>query len=569
MLPSLVSLKETRPKHTDKADETQEDAPNSPQRSRPRPKIIKDDDEETETEIRIIDAAIGLGFAAMPAPLTSEAFRTIFCISGNRLLVGFGFVGKQTADEFDNAANLLLEYLGLVEEYPLDLFSSSSVDTNISVSPFDDFSKFTNAVKKPYPMDDSEMVNKYLECIRDFKSQVEKKEWVAAISSIINLIMPNMLFIFFKKVKGLDAARQAQFDELYKNTIENTNSVNLSKIVASYMEGNDKGRDSYVKWFKYIFVNDEDITEVQRQDFVGRNSFSDVIRNGVSDVYHLPDLGDSARSWWPSVKKFFGFATPYANMALAAANVLRVLITRYVTYNTTAMDKYLKANGNNQIEKEEFELHQLAQSKNITTTDPLCNAIKSALKLWDENQKALLYLWKSPVTEIIFKQVVLRVLSSDDRAHWKKELLRIQKRIIKYAKQLHIADFTSGYPILTALLAAISYSSGVGVTVPAMYTLFIGHLMDFGIIRFRRDKSRTLLKGMNRSFVELERISQQITKMKQLKKPTKNETLCGGPNLKQRYEEWKRKEKEREKEREEKQKEKSEKYVKMLFADDD
>jgi hypothetical protein len=568
MLPSLAKLPltETSPKNTDEADETQEDAPNSPQRSRPRPKIIKDDDEETETEIRIIDAAIGLGFAAMPAPLTSEAFRTIFCISGNRLLVGFGFVVKQTADEFDNAANLLLEYLGLVEEYPLDLFSSSSVDTNISVSPFDDFSKFTNAVKKPYPMDDSEMVNKYLECIRDFKSQVEKKEWVAAISSIINLIMPNMLFIFFKKVKGLDAARQARFDELYKNTIENTNSVNLSKIVASYMEGNDKGRDSYMKWFKYFFVSDEDITEVQRQDFVGRNSFSDVIRNGVSDVYHLPDLGDSARSWWPSVKKLFGFATPYANMALAAANVLRVLITRYVTYNTTAMDKYLKANGNNQIEKEEFELQQLAQSKNITTTDPLCNAIKSALKLWDENQKALLYLWKSPVTEIIFKQVVLRVLSSDNRKDWKDELLRMQKKIKKNFG--NIADFTSGYPILTALLMAISYSSGVGVTVPAMYTLFIGHLMNFGIIRFRRDKSRTLLKGMNRSFVELKHISQQIMKMKQLKKPTKNETLCGGPNLKQRYEQWKIS-KLKEKEKEEKQKEKSEKYVKMLFSNDD
>ena len=503
--------------------EQQEEQPEEPRET------ISLIDLDQKAEEQIITRALDFGFAAMPAPLTKGAYWTVFCISTHRLMEGFGIIDSQKADEFDQAANVLLEYLSISEE--LDAVGIRPwKSTDIDASPFDNFSKFKKAVEQKFPEDDPvwKLFAGHVSNMANYVHNIQNGKYNAALD-LIRTMGPQLLYTFVSNEYGGPPGLWENLDQLYKEVTSKTYMSKLRRTatgVASRMVTGDGIIGSVFataaslfpedKWYDTVFNFGVGVDEAQLYHVFDEEERRRVFTldglNWRHGTFYTNQMGltgdwrtneqksaDYGRVMWARKQTFFGSLAPWPRLALFVGYTLGALTDAYISYRKESILAYLKSNGELQREETHLTLQEKAQKLNIRQQDDMCLDIEKNVSDWRIYENAIKNIWKLTIVDKLVEN-------------------GFPKRLL----------LTSGVVLFTSIAFFFS--------VPPVYTQVAQKLVDLAYFEWRRRKSREQLDLMAKVFVNLKDIETKLTTMEekgQRKAPLgPGEEPCGGKDLK-------------------------------------
>lgn len=361
----------------DRTDDLQEETLTPDRPESPVLKRVKVDDLSEEAEAEVIQRALAFGFAALPAPASEEAFWIVFLITVNRVLEGYGILETALVDDFDVAANEALEYLSVIEAFPLVEPSAA-----IGASPFDNFTKFKQAKRVPFP--------------EESMKEVATMCW----DHILNMVNFNN---FFKSLKNnykfgkaewkqiLDLIKTAgkQLVATFANNFFRTSS--WARFDAELLEAGLRGGTRAGNLARVVDV-------ANNVPATWRNPL-DSLRYLATDIVpaHLPATQDVA-NWATSqtVLGALGVARSLSTTSLLervsfyVSNAAVAVLRRFIDYRYKSIQKYLEVNGRSEQKAAKEKLVELVEKTQLTPDNPLCKQIGKALAKWKKARKRAL-----------------------------------------------------------------------------------------------------------------------------------------------------------------------------------
>lgn len=375
---------------------------------------------QQEHDVKVLTRALDNAFLCMPAPF--EAFPLVFLVAVNRMLVGFDAMEESFADNFDNTVVEILEVFAVEELFyeaqvganeqnqackpggdQMDVgaaFGASASDEDKGKGPFDDFSKYENAVRKPLPEDDgflkllSEQFSRIVNPILNLWDGRKRDTASFNMESFKETIVASWP-ILLRACVDIYSIVYSPDRELTQRLNEALNSMKSDNMQSSM--------DTAKKVFFAMFSPSTMLSTVYEQVVVKQESGWEYLVDFPERVGQVAVKVADEGWWFRSSAGYLArqkvayqwaqrqtqYLTGFKNCSPMGyiGHIIEILSKKYFTFQVKSIQAYVNANGTKVITKAKKQIIEKAKAKNVTSDMAVCNEIAKNLKGWKESHQ--------------------------------------------------------------------------------------------------------------------------------------------------------------------------------------